>query len=480
MGSGSFIMRLKGGSSNVYGVTGVSYLPMDLGMSGWASNNGLSNTLGYDGDERLTGITVPGVESLGFSYDADNRITHIANGIDNSLTESLGYDTLGRLQSEASAVQNATYGYDADGNRITQTLNGAATNFAYPVGSNRLASASGGLNATYGYDADGNTTTVNGLTAYSYGPFNRLVNAGGTHHVVSAEGQRLEKSGGGNITYFAPGGGGAMLADDANGTWMDYVWLNGRLVSLVKSGSVYAIHDDQTGRPIAVTAPNQAVVWSAAGLPFDRQVTANTFGDFNIGFPGQYFDSETGLYQNGARDYDASLGRFIESDPIGLAGGVNTYTYVGNDPLNYIDPLGLCCTKAQKEAAKAAKVLATVSNAYGNAALGAGAVAAGSAIYGGFVGEADLPVTAVSAEVGETSGAISEATGIAAAGLNTYASGWNFRYFVKFGVDNALKMVNSRALGHVPGMDHLAKFYSDLTTRLLGSFVPDSLPCGEQ
>lgn len=58
--------------------------------------------------------------------------------------------------------------------------------------------------------------------------------------------------------------------------------------------------------------------------------------------PGQYFDSETGLYYNGARYYDPKNGgRYISSDPIGLAGGLNTYLYANTNPLRYIDPLGL-------------------------------------------------------------------------------------------------------------------------------------------
>jgi RHS repeat-associated protein len=62
---------------------------------------------------------------------------------------------------------------------------------------------------------------------------------------------------------------------------------------------------------------------------------------FDLRFPGQQFDKETNLYYNFFRDYDPQTGRYVESDPIGLGGGINTYSYVGANPVSFIDPFGL-------------------------------------------------------------------------------------------------------------------------------------------
>ncbi|QLQ34309.1 MAG: RHS repeat-associated core domain-containing protein [Candidatus Thiothrix singaporensis] len=94
------------------------------------------------------------------------------------------------------------------------------------------------------------------------------------------------------------------------------------------------------------TDSNRRIIWKWESDAFGSTVPQqDPDGDgkqtiVNLRFPGQYYDAESSLHQNWHRTYDPSLGRYISSDPIGLAGGVNTYGYVGQSPLNLIDPSG--------------------------------------------------------------------------------------------------------------------------------------------
>jgi RHS repeat-associated protein len=120
-----------------------------------------------------------------------------------------------------------------------------------------------------------------------------------------------------------------------------YVWFDGRLVAMGQAGQAFAVYDDQLGRPRRVLDGAGSTVWSAKNLGFDRSVLSDGIGGLGVGFAGQYFDAESGLWQNWHRSYDGTIGRYTQSDPIGLDGGINTYKYAGGNPISNADPDGL-------------------------------------------------------------------------------------------------------------------------------------------
>ena len=113
------------------------------------------------------------------------------------------------------------------------------------------------------------------------------------------------------------------------------------------ASTMYFVHNDHLGTPQFVTDGNEQVVWEQSQTAFGEAVVDedpdgdSTSFTYNQRFPGQYFDEESNLHYNYFRDYDPTIGRYVQSDPIGLNGGINTYSYVGGNPVNFIDLYGL-------------------------------------------------------------------------------------------------------------------------------------------
>ncbi|WP_251358755.1 RHS repeat-associated core domain-containing protein [Kangiella sp. TOML190] len=113
-----------------------------------------------------------------------------------------------------------------------------------------------------------------------------------------------------------------------------------------KTQEILYVHTDHLGSPIALTDESGSTQWQGSYDPYGNLTVQLDNVSQKLRFPGQISDAETGMHYNYFRDYDPEIGRYLQSDPIGLNGGINTYGYVGANPVNFVDPLGLHSTDA--------------------------------------------------------------------------------------------------------------------------------------
>jgi len=360
-------------------ITGISWTPFGLRASTLVSSaaylpfgplttltfgNGRTLTKAYDQDYAIDSVsgTPAGALTLDLGVDVMGDITSASGTLGLSPPDrAYGYDALYRLKTSQTGASSPleAYTYNKTGDRLSASLNGgAASAYTYTTGTHHLASV-GGVARTY----DGNGNTLTGTSAgltLTYDDRNRLASmVNGTTSAtygITGRGERVRKtvtvSGTPTTTLFGYDEGGR-LAGEYSGTGTaqaEYIYLDSIPVGVFKGGTLYYIETDHLGTPRQVVKPTGNVVvwkWDFLQNTFGNSVpNQDPDGDsvqFVLGmrFPGQYYDAEPALHYNYFRDYEPATGRYAESDPTGLGGGINTYAYVGSTPLMEFDPNGL-------------------------------------------------------------------------------------------------------------------------------------------
>ncbi|MBE4426147.1 type IV secretion protein Rhs [Vibrio parahaemolyticus] len=294
----------------------------------------------YDGVGRLVEQHWPDREKK-YVYNAQNRISSI---IDNTAGAThYQYDALGQLKRVNASGEVTKFEYDSFGNPTLPSSE---------VFADRIEVHD---DVRFKYDAQGNQTKREGqghVQTRVFDALNQLIEVhtddGISQYEYDALGRRTKKITQQGVTEFL-WEGERLIGERSSGAFRWYLYQPETYtpVALLENDVIYWYQCDQVGKPERLIDCEGNVVWSAS---YDAHGFAHVHIE-NVAnplrFQGQYFDQETDLHYNLARYYDPKLGRFIQQDPISIAGGINHYQYAVN-PIQWIDPTGFLCEEGLK------------------------------------------------------------------------------------------------------------------------------------
>ena len=416
--------------------------------------NGVVENRSYDKQGRVIGIQYARngnqLENWGYEYDVNSNILR-------KQAIEYAYNGENELKTEDITGSPVRYSYDANGNRLQKEKSGESDDrFGYELGTNRLT--------TYEKLVVGNNPPEIPLSkTFTYNDANRLseLREAGllkAEYTYNGFSQRTHKIVSGQETVFHYDTNGNLISEtEADGTPVrDYVWHNNTPVAQIDTNGLVEtlslIHTDHLNTPRFATNQQGVIVWRWQSDAFGVGTPNNDVdGDgnpivINLRFPGQYYDKEANTNYNYFRNYDVNVGRYLQSDPIGLIGGsLSTFSYASNNSLRYIDPYGLL---NNDQVGNVSTGLSALALAVGGAItqhsgsltpLGLAAAVAGSLSVGmnvgdytnngielvsGVLGVADAIATAAGAQAAAASAAAAGTAGSTtlAAGLATGAS----------------------------------------------------------
>jgi len=224
-------------------------------------------------------------------------------------------------------------------------VNGGTVTTTVPSNSNKISAVG---SDSYTYDAAGNITD-DGTNTYTWNNAGQLAEVlvsstpVGTY-TYDSQNRRVKKVAGANTTHYVYGLNGLLYGeyDNAGDLIREYVYLNDTPLAQIDAGApetVIYLHPDHLSTPRFATNSGGTQVWAWAGDAFGVGTPSGS-ATINIRMPGQYVDSESGLFYNWNRYYNPAIGRYISSDPIGIDGGLNTFLYADASPVMYADPTG--------------------------------------------------------------------------------------------------------------------------------------------